>query len=160
MVAFFLTVGLHLPGLVDAWSPEPDSVEYVTDPVVFWLVKFMDLALVIPVLLVVGVGVLRRRSWAATAKLALAGWVALLGSSVAGMAIAMQVGGDPAATLANTVAFSLFALVGLGLAVLAYQPLFSNRSPNELGSPQRNRQGRPLGVQGDLDQRVVSASDA
>ncbi|MDX1450244.1 MAG: hypothetical protein R3246_14420, partial [Acidimicrobiia bacterium] len=124
VVAFFLAVGLHLPGLVDAWADQPTSSEYLADPVVFWLVKFMDLALVVPALVLVGIGVLRGAAWVGRAKYASVGWVALLGSSVAGMAIVMQVTDDPAATLGNTVAFSLFAAVALVVAALVYRPLF------------------------------------
>lgn len=124
VVALFLAVGLHLPGLVDAWADQPTSSEYLADPVVFWLVKFMDLALVVPALVVVGVGVLRDGDWVEKAKYAAAGWVSLLGSSVAGMAIAMQATGDPAGSTANTIAFSLFAAFGLVVAVAVYRPLF------------------------------------
>jgi hypothetical protein len=123
VVATFLAVGLHLRGLVSVWAGDPGS-EYLADPVVFWLVKFMDLGLVVPALLAVGIGVLRGARWAAKAKFAAVGWIALLGSSVAGMAIMMQVTGDSTATVANTIAFSLFALVGLGMAVLVYRQLF------------------------------------
>lgn len=124
VIAFFLVVGLHLPGLVDAWANQPTSSEYLADPVVFWLVKFMDLALVVPALAAVGIGVLRGAAWVEKAKYAAAGWVALLGSSVAGMAIVMQVTGDPAATLGNTLVFSVFAGIALVSAFLVYRPLF------------------------------------
>lgn len=129
VVAAFLVVGLHLPGLVDAWSNQPTATEYLADPVVFWLVKFMDLAVVVPALVVVGVGVLGDAAWVAKAKYAAAGWAALLGSSVAGMAIVMQATGDPAAELAITVVFSVFALIALALAVLVYRPLFGDDVP-------------------------------
>lgn len=129
VVAVFLTVGLHIPGLVMVWSGDPGS-EYLADPVVFWLVKFMDLGLVVPALVAIGIGVLRSFDWAAKAKYAAVGWVALLGSSVAGMAIVMQMTADPAATVANTIAFSLFALVGLATAVVIYRPLFVADRPS------------------------------
>ena len=125
LVAAFLTVGLHLPGLIDAWSAEPTSAEYLADPVVFWLVKFMDLALVVPALVVVGIGVLRGRRWASKAMMAAVGWTTLLGASVAGMAVVMRASGDPAATVVNVVAFVGFALFAAGLAVAAYRPLFA-----------------------------------
>lgn len=128
VVAAFLVLGLHLPGLVDAISNEPSSSEYLADPVVFWLVKFMDLGLVVPALVVVGVGVLRDAEWAVKAKYAAAGWMALLGASVAGMAIVMQATGDPAGTIANTMAFSLFAAIGLAVAFVLYRPLFEGRA--------------------------------
>lgn len=123
VVALFLVVGLHLPGLVDAWADQPTSTEYLADPVVFWLVKFMDLGIVVPALVVTGVGILRARPWATKVKYAAVGWTALLGSSVAGMAIMMQVTGDPASTIAEMVAFSVFAAIALGMAAVVYSPL-------------------------------------
>lgn len=123
VIALFLTVGLHLPGLVDAWSVEPTGPEYLADPTLFWLVKFMDLGLVVPALVTVAVGTLRRRPWAGLVAYPAAGWIALLGSSVAGMAIVMQAKGDPGASMANTVAFSLFALIGLVIAGFVYRGL-------------------------------------
>lgn len=124
VVATFLTIGLHLPGMLDAWSDTPTSSEYLADPVVFWLVKFMDLGVVVPVLCVTAFGLLGGRAWAAKARFVAAGWPALLGSSVAGMAIVMQVNGDPAATTANTIVFGAFAFIALGFAWGIYRPLF------------------------------------
>jgi hypothetical protein len=59
VVAGFLAVGLHLPGLLDAWSGESTAPEYLADPQVFWLVKSMDLGLVFPGLGAAGIGILR-----------------------------------------------------------------------------------------------------
>ncbi|MCB2412420.1 hypothetical protein LGT39_06100 [Demequina sp. TTPB684] len=126
VVAMFLAVGLHLPGLVDAWADAPSGPEYLADPVVFWLVKVMDLGLVVPALVAVGWGSIRGAAWVVKARYAAVGWMAMLGTAVAGMAITMQATGDPAASVANTAAFSLFALVALSIAVAAYRPLFAD----------------------------------
>ena len=123
VVAAFLVVGLHLPGLVDAWADQPTSAEYLADPAVFWLVKFMDLGLVVPGLVITGVGILSARPWVAKLEYAAVGWAALLGSSVAGMAVVMQMTGDPAASVANTVAFGSFAAIALAMAAVLYAPL-------------------------------------
>jgi hypothetical protein len=125
VVAAFLAVGLHLPGLVDAWRDQPAGTEYLADPAVFWLVKMMDLGLVVPALVVVGVGSLRGMRWLDRAKYAAVAWMALLGSSVAGMAFVMQAAGDPAAATANTIAFALFALIASAIAVVVYRPLLA-----------------------------------
>jgi hypothetical protein len=53
------------------------------------------------------------------------GWFALLGSSVAGMAIVMQINQDASASMANTIGFGTFALLGLTLAFVLYRPLFT-----------------------------------
>ncbi|PKQ18071.1 MAG: hypothetical protein CVT68_05260 [Actinobacteria bacterium HGW-Actinobacteria-8] len=126
VVAAFLALGLHLPGLLDAWQDQPSGTEYLADPVVFWLVKVMDLGLVVPALVAVGLGSLRGASWASSAKYAAVGWMAMLGTAVAGMAITMQANDDQAATTANTVAFTSFALIALAIAVATYRPLFSS----------------------------------
>lgn len=123
VMAVFLVGGLHLPGLIDAWADQPTSPEYLADPAVFWLVKFMDLGIVVPGLVAAGIGILRDRPWVAKIKYAAVGWAALLGSSVAGMAIVMQITGDSAATMANTAAFSGFAAIALGMAWVVYAPL-------------------------------------
>ena len=123
IMAVFLVGGLHLPGLIDAWADRPTSAEYLADPAVFWLVKFMDLGIVVPGLILAGTGILVGRRWAQKIKYLAVGWAALLGSSVAGMAIVMQRTGDPAATIANTIAFSAFAAIALGMAWVVYSPL-------------------------------------
>lgn len=125
VVAAFLTFGLHLPGMLDALRAQPTGPEYLADPFLFWLVKFMDLAIVVPALVTIGIGILRGSAWAHRAIYAAVGWFALLGSAVAGMAIVMQATGDPAASTGNTVAFTLFAAVGLAVAVTVYRPLFA-----------------------------------
>lgn len=125
LVAAFLTFGLHLPGLADAMRAQPAGPEYLADPFLFWLVKFMDLGIVVPALVVIGVGILRGVGWARQAVYAAVGWFALLGTAVAGMAIVMQSTGDPAASVANTVAFTGFALFALAVAAIVFQPLLA-----------------------------------
>jgi hypothetical protein len=122
VMAVFLTLGLHVPGLIDIWAGQPSS-EYLADPAVFWLVKFMDLGIVVPGMVLAGIGILRGSAWAHKIKYAAVGWGGLLGASVAGMAIVMQATGDPAATLANTVAFSAFAAIAIAMAWIVYLPL-------------------------------------
>lgn len=104
---------------------DPSSAEYLADPVVFWLVKWMDLAIVVPALATIGVGVLRESAWARRAQYAAVGWIALLGSSVAGMAVVMLIGDDPGGTVVNAIAFGSFAAIAIVIALLVYRPLFS-----------------------------------
>lgn len=132
VVAAFLVVGLHLPGLMDVWSGQPTSPEYLADPNVFWLVKLMDLGIVVPAMVAIGTGVLRGAGWAHRAKYAAVGWVALLGSSVAGMAMVMQATNDPSSSAAITAVFTLFAAAALGIASVVYRTLFRGTP----GSPQ------------------------
>lgn len=108
-------------------APAASGTEYLADPNVFWLLKIMDLGMVIPALVVIGLRVLRRAAWASRAMDPASGWSALLGSSVAGMAVVMQAIGDPAGSTTNTVAFGTFALLALCLTVSVYRPLFGSR---------------------------------
>lgn len=123
VVAAFLVVGLHAPSLLDAWRVQPASQEYLADPVAFWVVKLMDLAYVAPVLLAVGVGLLRGRPWARLALAPVVGWCALLASAVAGMAFTMLATGGAGASVGLAVGFGLAAAGAVGLAVVAYRPL-------------------------------------
>ena len=125
VVAGFVLVGLHMPTLIDAWRDQPERPEYLADPGVFWVVKLMDLGIVVPTLTAVGVGLVRGADWAHKAAYGALGWFALLGSSVAAMAVVMQVKADPAASTMNTIAFGLFALVGLTVAVRLLRPLLA-----------------------------------
>lgn len=89
-----------------------------------------------------------RRRWAHKARYGAAAWAALLGSSVAGMAIVMQAAADPAATIANTLAFSGFAAVAIGLAAAVHAPLL--RRPRGVKSSAGQAQS---GGQGDGHRR-------
>ena len=130
VLAGFLTLGLHLPGLVDITGGEPYEAAYLDSPTVYWIVKLMDLGVVVPAALAAGIGLLRRTRWATKVMYAVIGWGALLGSAVAGMAIVMQVNDDPTASLANSLVFTGFALAFLLLAVVIYRPVFAaDRSP-------------------------------
>ena len=63
-MAVFVVLGIHLSGLVDALRDRPLGAEYLALPMTFWVVKFYDLGIVAPAALAVGVGLLRRQSWA------------------------------------------------------------------------------------------------
>jgi hypothetical protein len=127
VVASFLTLGLHIPGLAHVFTDTPPGPEYLADPVVFWTVKVMDLGFVVPFLVWTGVSLLTTRREANLLAFAGVGWTALLGSSIAGMAIVMQMNGDPAASTANTLVFVTFALIALGFAAVTYRSLFDHR---------------------------------
>jgi hypothetical protein len=125
-VAAFLVLGLHLPSLLDAWRDQPTSAEYLADPVAFWVIKVMDLAYVAPLVVAVGVGLLRRAAWARRVLAPLVGWSALLASAVAGMAFTMLATDAAGASLGLAVGFGLAAAGAIGLAVTAYRPLLSS----------------------------------
>ena len=68
--------------------------------------------------------------------------MALLGSSVFGMAVVMQASGDPAATMVNAVAFGAFASIGLTVAIGLYRKLFARPSEPETYPPYRSEDQR------------------
>lgn len=138
-VAAFLALGLHLPHLIDVWSGEPSLPTYFDDPQVFWLVKLMDLGIVVPALVVVGVGAVRQLQWAHMATYATVGALALLASSVAAMAIAMQIGDDPEAAMSNTMAFTAFASAFLAMAAWLYAPLLRRGAIDHRAHPSTGR---------------------
>lgn len=124
VTAVFVVVGIHLPGLVDALHDPPRGSLYLSLPTTFWVVKFYDLGIVVPAALAVGVGLLRRRRWAAKPAYAILGGYVLLAWSVAGMAWTMLVNGDPDASVVQAAAMTVLAASGAVFAVHLYGPLF------------------------------------
>lgn len=122
-VAFFLVVGLHLRGLVDVLDGPPYGIDYTQSPAVFWIVKWMDLGLVVPLTLVSALGLWRGAPWALVLAYAVVGWGALLGSAVAAMGVVMVLNDDPAAMPAATIVFVGFALAFLALAAWLLAPV-------------------------------------
>lgn len=126
LIATFVVLGIHLPSYLDAVSAHPTGQGYLADPTVFWLVKFMDLGVLTPAAVTVGVGMLRRRPWARRPMYAIVGGYALLGTSVAAMAVVMYVGGDPDGSLAMVLASGVAATALVLLAGSLYRPLFTS----------------------------------
>lgn len=124
VIAAFVVVGIHLPGLVDALRDHPSGAAYLAMPTTFWVVKFYDLGIVVPAALTVGVGLLRRRQWARKPAYAILGGYVLLGWSVAGMAWSMLLSGDPDASLAQGIVMTGIAGAGAVFAYFLYRPLF------------------------------------
>jgi hypothetical protein len=127
VVAAYLMVGLHLPSLVDALRDVPTRTEYVSSPTPFWLVKLMDLGIVVPVAAVTALGLWRRSARALAPAYAVIGGFTLLAASVTGMALTMYLRSDPGASLATVGVFALFTLTFAGLAATLYRPLFTRQ---------------------------------
>jgi hypothetical protein len=127
LLAGFLAMGLHLPGLVDVITGPPDDIGYLQSPTVFWVVKLMDLGIVVPIAFATGLGLTTGAAWADKAAYGVLAWGSMLGSAVAGMAVVMQINDDPAAMLANVFIMGFFALAFIGLTVRALLPLFDGR---------------------------------
>jgi len=124
VIAAFVALGLHLPTLVDALGDHPAGAAYLDAPTLFWVVKFYDLAIVVPAALTVGIGLLRRRVWARKPAYAILGAYVLIGWSVAGMGWSMLISGDPDASVAMAVSVTAIASAGAVFAYFLYRPLF------------------------------------
>ncbi|MET0415330.1 MAG: hypothetical protein ABW022_04855 [Actinoplanes sp.] len=133
-IAAFVVVGLHLPTFVDAMRDQPTSVQYLSSPTAFWLVKFMDLGIVVPAAIVVGIGALRHRQWARKPMYTLVGAYTLIGASVTGMAITMAARNDPDASATTIVGSILMTSLLAAVACYLYRPLFRRR-PARPGTP-------------------------
>ncbi|MBW3605447.1 MAG: hypothetical protein KY460_11180 [Actinobacteria bacterium] len=115
---------MHLPSLVDALADQPTTVEYTSSPTAFWIVKLMDLGIIVPAAVAIGVGLLRGAAWARKASYAIFGGYTLLAAAVAGMAVVMYANGDPDGSLVNVAVFTAFTAAIAWLTVRLYRPLF------------------------------------
>jgi hypothetical protein len=135
-IAVFVVVGLHLPSFVDAIRDQPTAVQYLSSPTPFWLVKLMDLGIIVPAAVAVGVGALRHRPWARKPVYAILGVYTLIGASVAGMGTTMSLRDDPDASLATLIGMTLLALLLGAATCYIYRPLFRRGSvPSDQSAP-------------------------
>jgi len=132
--AAFLTFGLHAPSLLAVWRDEPTS-EYLDAPTAFWVVKLMDLGIIVPGALAAGLGLLRGSRVAVKAAYGLSGVLALIGASVTAMAVVMEISGDPASQPGMIPAFggltAAFAALAVRLALSARTPPTSRPTADE-----------------------------
>ena len=123
IIAVFVVVGLHLPSFLDAIRDQPTAVQYLSSPTPFWLVKLMDLGIIVPAAVAVGIGALRHREWARKPVYAILGAYTLIGASVAAMGITMSMRDDPDASVATVLGMSLLALLLAAVTYYIYRPL-------------------------------------
>ena len=128
VIAVFVVVGLHLPSFLDAIRDQPTAVQYLSSPTPFWLVKLMDLGIIVPAAVAVGIGALRHREWARKPVYAILGAYTLIGASVAGMGITMSLREDPDASRATLIGMTLLAMLLSAVTCYVYRPLFSRVS--------------------------------
>lgn len=133
VVAAFLVVGQHLRPLLAAWSNPSSLTEYSSSPTPFWMVKLMDLGIIVPAAVASGIGLLLGAQWALKIMYPLLTGYAFLAASVASMAVVMYVKADPDASLPLMAAFLVFALLFAGLALMIYRPFF----PSQAGASAR-----------------------
>ncbi|MFG1847042.1 hypothetical protein [Micromonospora carbonacea] len=127
--AAFLLLGLHLPTMVTAWTDPASMIEYASSPTPFWTVKLMDLGIVVPAAVAVGLGVLRGAAWARRMAYPLLTWLTCLGASVTAMAVVMLADGDPDASPMLAAGFAAVTVTLAGLTVAFGRPLAARRRP-------------------------------
>jgi hypothetical protein len=130
LVALFLVVGQHLRPILIAWRDPSSLTEYASSPTPFWLVKLMDLGIVVPAAVATGVALWRGARWAGRAAYVILTAYTCLGLSVCAMAVVMLANGDPDASAGLALGFGVFALVFVVLTGALYRPLL-------VGGPRR-----------------------
>jgi succinate dehydrogenase/fumarate reductase cytochrome b subunit len=123
LLSAFLVFGLHLRSMITAWTDPQSLTEYASAPTPFWLVKLMDLGIVVPVAVTTGIGLLYGYRWARRVLYPLLTGYTCLSISVSAMAAVMLTRDDPDSSLALAGGFGLFTLMLLALAAAVYRPL-------------------------------------
>lgn len=121
LLAVFLTFGLHLRTMALALSAPLALTEHASSPTPFWLVKMMDLGIIVPAAVAVGWGLLRGAGWAVRAVYPLLAGYTCLAASVVAMAAVMMAEGDPDASWWLLAGFGSFAAVLAWLTVRCLQ---------------------------------------
>jgi hypothetical protein len=136
-VALFLVVGLHLSSTLLARQDPARLTEYASSPTPFWLVKLMDLGIVVPAAVVTGVGLWRGARWALKAGYVLLTGYTGLAVSVTSMAIVMIANRDPGASVGLAAGFALFTVVFVTLTGLLYRQTGPKARRQASGDPAR-----------------------
>jgi hypothetical protein len=135
LVAAFLLLGLHLPSMVAAWTDPYSLTEYASAPTPFWMVKLMDLGIVVPVAVATGLGLLRGRGWARRAAYPLLTGYTCLAVSVTAMASVMLARHDPDASVALLTGFGAFTVALVALTITAYRAVSLRPAKSVPGPP-------------------------
>lgn len=117
VVAFFSLAWVSQILLVYRGDP---PAEYMDSPNLFWLIKMLDLAFLLPAFALTAAGLLRRHTAAVRLAYGLIGYAVCMSGAILGMAIAMQLKGDPSA---SPTMILFLAPVFAALALLAIRML-------------------------------------
>ena len=86
LVAAFLIFGQHLRPLLTAWRDPAALTEYASSPTPFWMVKLMDLGIIVPAAVATAIGLLKGAAWARRSM-----YVLLTGYTCLAIAVASRV---------------------------------------------------------------------
>ncbi len=142
LVGFAAFVLLRYVGvLTGAVAGAALEAEFAADVTFFWSILLLDLGVVVPVTLVVGVALLRGSATAARAVYGVVGWFALAPPSVAPpsvamMALVMLVRDDANASVGSVALLGAASVVFGAVAVAVFRPLWrpTGQAPTEPGS--------------------------
>jgi hypothetical protein len=114
-----------------AWSAQIVQVyrgeattEYVEGPTLFWLIKLMDLGFLLPAFAAAGAGLIRRNPVAVRLSYGMVWYAVCMAGAILGMAIAMLLRDDPAASMGMV---GFIAPVTAVLAFLAWRMMMTWR---------------------------------
>jgi hypothetical protein len=113
----------YVPAAANVATGAPLSAENAADPAMYWSIVLLDLSVVVPVTVAVGVGLRRGTGWAWRAVYGLVGWYVLVPVSVAAMSLAMLLDGDLNAAVGTVVVLAVAALLFTLVAAWLYRPL-------------------------------------
>lgn len=135
LIATFFAIA-WLGQIVQVYQGE-GSTEYEQGPTLFWLVKMLDLGFLLPALAALGVGLLRKRPLAIRLAYGMVIYAVCMAGAILGMAIAMWLENDPAASV-PMIAFLAPVTAGLGLLaarMVAYYRQRDDRRSRRIAGP-------------------------
>jgi hypothetical protein len=141
-VVAFILLGRWLAGIVDLLGGPPFGSEFEENPTAYLLIGILDLGIVVPAAAAAAIALLRGTPRARIAAFTVIGWFALVPASVAAMAIAMEVNGDPNADSGITILFSVAAVVFTAGAAILFRPILARRRARLPGLRLPGRAGR------------------
>jgi hypothetical protein len=103
--------------------------EYVAGPALFWLIKLMDLAFLLPAFMMLGFGLLQKNPLATRLAYGATGYALCMSSAVLGMAVAMWLKDDPAASVAM-IGFLLPVTAGFAALMTRFVALYRHGQPS------------------------------
>lgn len=142
-------------GQLAAYAGGERSQAYRDDPILWWLVKMLDLGIFIPISLGVGIGLLRNNPVAVKAAAGMTGFLACLVGSVAAMGAVQLAKGEPGASPAFVAVAALVALGIVGVAIPLIRANDAHHHPS-LGSETTRGARRGVGEEGVRDGAAIA----
>jgi hypothetical protein len=134
-VAAVLVFARYPAGLSDWMSSSPDAKDYLAGPTFGWTIALLDLGLALPATVAVCIGYRRGAGWARRGLYGVVGWLALVGTAVAGMAVAMQAREDPAMSAPQMSVMVVLGMLLVAIAAGLFGPVLRGARRTTAASP-------------------------